>query len=134
MIRVTIAAPVAMIPAANELAACIGFTEADRYTFMGPTHQDANGAQYCVASGPVLPAFVSDAVSPLVEPPWGADMALANAAQAAIAIWTEEAPFLASPLLISAIVSEDVDGSYAALGLTKLPEPEPEPEEPVEAP
>lgn len=120
MIRITIAAPVAMTAAANELAACIGFSEADRYTFKEPTHFDASGNRYAVASGPVLPAFVSDAVSPLVEPAWGADMDAANEAQAAIRLWSEEEPITATPETIAAIVSEDVEGSLAALGLTRL--------------
>lgn len=109
-----------MIAAANELAACIGFSEADRNTFTGPTHKDAEGAQYCVASGPVMAEFVQDAVSPLVEPLWGADMDKAEAAQAAIRVWTEDAPVIATPDTIAAIVLEDVGAALEALGLVRL--------------
>lgn len=120
MIRVTIATPVAMIPAANELAACIGFSEADRRTFTGPTHEDADGQFYCVASGPVVEQFVQDAVSPLTEPEWGADMDAANEAQAAVAIWTEDAPVLAAPEVLAVCIGMEAGDAAAALGLTSI--------------
>lgn len=120
MIRVTIAAPVELIAAANELSACLGLSEADRGTFTVATHEDADGAQYCVASAVVLPAFEQDAQSPLVEPPWGADMALAGSAQAVLSVWTEDAPVTATPDTIAAYIGDDDKGAVAAFGLTKL--------------
>ena len=123
MIRVTIAAPLALIAAANQLARCIGYSEADGETFGPPSHQDASGALYAVASGLVQPAFVGDAISPLVEPAWGADMEAAGAAQAAIALWQEEAPVVATPETIAAIVGDDVAGALAALGLVPIEAP-----------
>lgn len=120
MIRITIAAPVDMIPAANELSACIGYSEADRNTFTAATHEDDDGALYCVASGPVAPDFITDAVQPLSAPPWGADMDMARDAQAAIKLWSEDDPVVATPTTIAAIVSEDVDGALALLGLSRL--------------
>lgn len=120
MIRVTIAAPVALIAAANQLARCIGYAEADRNTFTAATHEDAYGAMYCVASGQVQPEFITDAVQPLSAPPWGADMDLARDAQAAIKLWSEDDPVVATPTTIAAIVSEDVDGALALLGLSRL--------------
>ncbi len=120
MIRVTIAAPLALIASANQLARCIGYSEADGETFGPPSHQDADGATYAVASGLVQPAFVGDAVSPLSEPAWGADMEAAGIAQAAIALWQEEAPVVATPETIAAIVGDDVAGALAALGLVPL--------------
>lgn len=120
MFRVTIAVPIDMIDAANEMAACIGFTADDRRTFGLITHEDADGALYSVASGPVKPVFIENAQSPLEIPEWGADLALANVAQAAVRIWSEDEPVVADPDIIAAIISEDVDGAIAALGLARL--------------
>lgn len=122
MFRVTILVPDDMISAANELAACIGFTEADRYTFAGATHEDASGNAYAMASGLVFPAFADNALSQLVMPEWGADLALANDAQAAVRIWSEDDPVVADPDIIAAIISEDVDASLSLLGVTRIPQ------------
>lgn len=82
MIQVTIAVPVALISAANQLARVIGYGEADGETFtLAPV---ING--YAVASGLVQPEFVSDAFQPLIEPEWGADMDAAAQAQAEVAL------------------------------------------------
>lgn len=123
MIRVTIAATVALIAAANQLARCIGYAEADGETFGPASHQDGSGALYAVASGLVQPAFISDAMSPLSEPAWGADMEAAGTAQAAIALWQEEAPVVATAETIAAIVGDDVSGALAALGLVPCEAP-----------
>lgn len=120
MIRVTIAVPIDLIDAANEMAACIGYTEADRRTFGLITHEDTDGNLYSVASGPVMPAFIENAQSPLIEPEWGADMAQADEAQAAVRIWSDEEPVTAAPNIIAAIISEDVDGAISSLGLVRL--------------
>lgn len=120
MIRVNIAVPESMIASANELARCIGYSEADGLTFGAPNYQDDDGELYSFASGSVEPAFVQDAVSPLVEPEWGADMASAMAAQATVQIWTEEAPFIAAAGSIVAYIGEDVQSALAALGLVPI--------------
>lgn len=120
MIRVTIAVPQAHISKANNLALCIGYTEADGATFGEARYQDAQGRQYAVASGLVQPAFVEDAAKPLVEPEYGADMAQANAAQALISIWDPENPVEASPDAISAVVGLEINEALAALNLSLI--------------
>ena len=113
MIQVTIACPVALIGAANQLARCIGYTEADGETFT--LAQVIDG--YAVASGIVAPEFVGDAVAPLVEPEWGADMTAAADAQAAIRIWSEEDPVTVGPDHIVAVVGIDPPAARALIGL-----------------
>lgn len=120
MIRVSIAVPEALIASANQLALCIGYSEADGLTFGPPNYQDEEGALYSFASGPVDPAFVEDAVSPLKEPEWGADMAAAMAAQAAVVVWSEEAPEQVSEGKIVALIGDDVQSALSALGLVPI--------------
>lgn len=82
MIQITIAVPVALIEQANQLARCIGYTEADGLTF---TLAPQIGG-YAVASGLVHEAFLTNAFLPLTEPEWGADMDAAAEAQAAVTL------------------------------------------------
>ena len=80
MIQITIAVPVALIERANQLARCIGYTEADGLTF---TIAPQIGG-YAVASGLVHEAFLTNAFLPLNEPEYGADMVAATEAQGAV--------------------------------------------------
>lgn len=84
LITVTIAVPSALIADARQLARCIGYSADDENTFREPSYQDSGGNLYAVASGPVKPAFIQDAVSALIEPEWGADLVAANRAQATL--------------------------------------------------
>lgn len=86
MTRVTIACPEALIADANQLALCLGYGPKDALTYGLPIWQDAVGNLYAVASAIVGDGFPVAAGSPLVEPPWGADMDAARRAQAAIRI------------------------------------------------
>ena len=120
-IRVTIACPEAMIADANQLASVLGFSEADANTFGEPVWQDADGNRYAVASTLVKPAFVTDAMSPLVEPEWGADLAAANRAQALLVValpGDEVQPV--DPEHISAVVGMDGLAAVAMLGLSRI--------------
>ncbi|MFE3836909.1 hypothetical protein [Pseudogemmobacter sonorensis] len=120
LIDVTIAAPLALLYEAGQLARCIGYTEADGDTF--ERGQRIGG--YAVASGPVHPAFVTNAVSVLVEPPYGADMAAAAIAQAAVQILAatmgddgEEVWDAPIPGRILAVVGLAPDRAHAVMGL-----------------
>lgn len=118
MILLTISCPEAYITKANNLARCIGYSEADGETFTSASYQDIDGNLYAVASGLVQPAFVTDAMSPLIEPAWGADMIQANEAQAIIEIWTEESEVqTVSPNKIVAIIGYEVQKSLSMLKL-----------------
>lgn len=125
MIRITIAVPEAHIEAANQLARCIGYTEADGLTYGEAGWQDAGGNRYAVASTLASPAFLTTAVSPLAEPPWGADMAAAAAAQALVAVFgvadaEGELPDMAAkPGRITAIIHDDPQQALAWLGLER---------------
>lgn len=119
MIRITIAAPEAMIADANQLARCIGYSAADGETFAAADHEDGAGNRYAVASGLVQPAFIEDAQAPLAEPDWGADMAAAARAQAAITILDPEAPEPAVPDRITAVVGPEADAAREMMGLVR---------------
>ncbi|RRH71983.1 hypothetical protein [Falsigemmobacter faecalis] len=129
MIQVTIACPVALVSAANQLARVIGYGEADGSTF---TLAPVVGG-YAVAAGLVAPAFVSDAFQPLIEPEWGADMVAAAAAQAEVVLIelpaADEPPPEIPQGKILAVVGLDPPAARALLGLEGMPaaiEPEPE--------
>jgi hypothetical protein len=114
-IRVTIACPEAKIADANQLASVLGFSAADVGTFGEPVWQDAAGNRYAVASTLAKPTFVTDAVSALVDPPWGADMAAASRAQALISIGGA-----ADPSRLVAVFGEDAGVAFDALGVSPV--------------
>ncbi len=114
-IRITIACPEAHIADANQLARVIGYGPDDGRTCGAALFRDAAGNRYAAPSGLVLPAFVTNAVAPLVEPAWGADMAAAARAQALIVIGGP-----AAPGQITAVIDDDPQAALAALGLTQL--------------
>lgn len=123
MIRVTIAVPEAHIEAANQLARCIGYTEADGLTYGEAAWQDSEGNRYAVASTLASPAFLTTAIAPLIEPPWGADMTSAEAAQAIVAVFgvtEDEGSPAAQPDRITAIVLDDPQAAIAMLGVVRV--------------
>lgn len=119
MMRVTIACPEALIGDANQLALCLGYGEADAQTYGAPGWQDAAGNLYAVASALVSEAFAATAGSALAEPPWGADMAAAARAQAAIRIGGA-----ADPAHLVAVFDEDPQAALVVLGVAAVPEME----------
>lgn len=123
MIRITIACPAALIGDANQLALCLGLGPDDAMTYGAPVWQDAGGALYAVASAIVSEGFIAAAASPLVAPPWGADLAAAARAQAAIAIWQDEdaTPFAAQNRL-AAVIVDDPQAALAVLGVAPVGE------------
>lgn len=122
-IAITIAVPAAHVADANQLARCLGLSEADARTFRAAGWQDGDGNTYAVASGLVRPSFSAGAASPLVEPAWGADMTAAARAQALLSVFDPEAspvPF-AGPDRIGAVLAFDAQEALAILGLTAVP-------------
>lgn len=115
MTRVTISCPEAMIGDANQLALCLGLGPDDVQTYGEPVWRDAAGDLYAVASTIVGDGFAAAAGSPLVEPPWGADMDAAARAQAAIVIGGA-----AAPGHLVAVFGDDPQAAIAELGLTRM--------------
>lgn len=118
--RVTVACPAALIADANQLARVLGYGPDDDQTYGSATWQDTAGNLYAVASGIVSEAFPAAAASPLVAPPWGADMDAAARAQALVHIWTEDDPITASPDHIAVVVGDDARAALIILGLTQI--------------
>ena len=86
--RVTIAAPAAHIPDANQLALCLGESSADNHTFTVASYQDADGNLYSVASTVAKPIFAQIEGLPLQAPDHapGMDLAAATRSQALLQI------------------------------------------------
>lgn len=118
MITITVACPEALIGDANQLARVLGYGPDDDQTYGAAIWQDAGGNLYAVASGLVSEAFPAAAAAPLSAPEWGADMAAAARAQAAIRIWTEEAPITAAPDRIAVVIGDDVRNALAVLEIS----------------
>jgi len=130
LILVTIAVPEALIADARQLARCIGYSADDEGTFREPSWQDGSGHLYSVASGWVKPAFAEDAIAPLVEPVWGADMEAAGRAQATLRVSDmrqSEDPEAPAPSVvpadtahICAVIGPEGLTALALLGLTPI--------------
>ena len=116
MIRIHIACPEGLAADANQLARAIGLGPADDQTYGAPGFQDAAGARFAFAGVTVGPGFLAAATSPLVEPAWGADMAAARRAQAAIRMGG-----LAAPGRLTVVVGDDPWAALAEMGLTQAP-------------
>ena len=114
MMRVTIACPEALIGDANQLALCLGLGPEDAQTYGAAIWQDVAGNRYAVASAIVSSRFAADAASPREAPPWGADMAAAGRAQAAIRL--DEA---AGPDRLACVFGDDATAALAVLGLAR---------------
>ena len=120
--RVTAAAPEALVSDANQLAMCLAFSPADGETYTGLNWQDADGNLYAAASWEASAAWVEAASQPLVRPAWDVDevidMDAAEAAQAALVFSLE--PVLAVPGVLTAIGGMDGVAALAAMGLTAV--------------
>ena len=119
--RVTIAAPAAHIPDANQLALCLGESSADNQTFTVASYQDADGNLYSVASTVAKPIFAQLAGQPLQAPGHAPDMDLAAATRAQALLQINGG--IASPDVIAVILGDRIESAQlhiAALGLTKV--------------
>jgi len=122
--RITAAAPEAMISDANQYAMCLGFSEADGETYNGLNWQDRTGNLYAAASFDARDEWIIFAQAPLVRPAWDVneiiDMVAAERAQAALVFSTEATP--ASPAALTAIGGMEGVAALAAMGLTAVSE------------
>lgn len=121
-IRITIACPEAYISKANELAKCVGYSEADGNTFTTTTHKDASNNFYAVASGLVKPVFLTNAFQPLQEPEWEVDLEDAEEAQTILRHGDPEdaESCVADPDHIVAVVHDDPATALSLLQLIPL--------------
>ena len=122
MMRVTAAAPEAIVSDANQLAMCLAFSEADGETYTGLNWTDTNGNLFAAASWEARDEWVQAATQPLVRPAWDVDeiidMDAATRAQAALAFALE--PVLAVPGALTAIGEMDGVEALQAMGLTAV--------------
>jgi len=130
-IRITAAAPEAMIVDANQLAMCLAYGPADGLTYKGLHWVDADGNLYATASWEARPEWVSGVTQPLVRPDWDTDevidMVAAERAQAALVFSNEAIP--ASPTVLTAIGGMGGLPALTAMGLSRY---EPSPSETTE--
>lgn len=117
--RVTSAAPEALVHAANNLAMCLAFSAADGETYRGLNWRDAAGNLYAAASFEASAEWIAAAQLPLHRPAWDTtdiiDMEAANAAQAAL-VFNPDPP-TATPTQIIAVTGDDGPAMLAAMGL-----------------
>jgi len=121
--KATIAAPVAHIPDANQLALALGESSADDQTFTTASYQDADGNLYAVCSTVAKPIFAQMAGQPLVAPEHAPtiDLAAATKAQSLLQINGGTA----NPDVIAVILGDRLESAQdhiAALGLTRVPQ------------
>ena len=125
MKTITTAVPAALWPAYVELRRAVSPDEstADQPPNGIPSWQ-RDGVEYVASSMPRQDWHFA-ALDPLTEPEWGADMALAQQAQAALAVWPGDAeepgdPPLAQPDAITVLVGIPGRDALAAMGLERV--------------
>jgi len=119
--RATVAAPIAQIIDANQLALCLGESSADDQTFNASNYQDAQGNLYAVASTVAKPIFAEMAGQPLKAPDHAPDMDLEAATRAQSLLKINGG--IASPDVIAVILGDRLESAQdhiAALGLTRV--------------
>jgi hypothetical protein len=120
MIRITLACPADLFEDYVQLRRCLmpSAAEADAPPEPVFAWQGADGGLFIVSSVVVSMAWLGGTQALLITPPWGADMAAAGRAQAAIDLWqgTGAAPVAA---VGSITVVLDMEGAEAlnAIGL-----------------
>jgi len=123
--KATIAAPVSLIPDANQLALCLGESPADDQTFTAASYQDAQGNLYAVCSTVAKPIFSQLAGQPLQAPDHAPEMDLAAATRAQALLQINNG--IATPDVIAVILGDRLESAQdhiAALGLTPIPQAE----------
>lgn len=119
--RATIAAPLAKIPDANQLALCLGESRADNRTFTSASYQDADGNLYAVASAVARPSFAAAASQKLEAPSHSLDIDIAAATQAQSLLQINSG--IASPGVIAVILGDRIESAQdhiKTLGLTRV--------------
>ena len=124
-IRITAAAPEALIADANHYAMVVAASEADGQTYRAAGWQDAQGNRYAAASWEARPEWIGAATQPLTRPEWDSaeviDMAAAARAQAALTFWMGEGePPQAAPGVLTAIAGMSGPDALATMGLTPV--------------
>jgi hypothetical protein len=119
--KATIAAPIARITDANQLALCLGESSADNQTFTTASYQDAQGNFYAVCSTVAKPIFAQLAGQPLQAPDHAPDMNLTSATRAQALLQINGGT--ATPDVIAVILGDRLESAQdhiAALGLIKI--------------
>jgi len=120
--RITAAAPEALISDCNQLAMCLAFGPDDGQTYRLPCGwQDADGNLYSAASWEASDEWIGAAQQPLTRPAWDIDgiidMDAAARAQAALVFSME--PLAATPAVLAAIAGMEGPAALAAMGLAQ---------------
>ena len=121
--KATIAAPVAHISDANQLALCLGESSADDQTFTTASYQDADGNLYAVCSTVAKPIFAELAGQPLQAPDHAPDMDLAAATRAQALLQINGG--IATPDVLAVILGDTTENAkdhLVALGLERMPQ------------
>lgn len=117
--RITAAAPEALLYASNHLAMCLAYGPADGETYRGLSWQDASGNLYAAASFDARAEWITAAQTALHRPAWDVDevidMQAAALAQAALVFATE--PTAATPTTLTVIGGVGGVQALAAMGL-----------------
>ena len=119
--RATIAAPLAHIPDANQLALCLGESSADDQTFTAAPYQDADGNLYAVCSTVAKPIFAQIEGQPLQAPDHAPDMDVEAATRAQALLQINGG--IATPDVIAVILGDRLESAQdhiKALGLTQI--------------
>jgi hypothetical protein len=123
--RITAAAPEALVYECNQLAMVLAYSLADGLTYNGLNWQGADGNLYAAASWEASDAWVESVSQPLVRPAWDVDevidMDAAEAAQAVLVFSTE--PVLAMPDKLTALSGPDAVAALGLMGLTPVDVP-----------
>ena len=119
--KATIAAPITLIPDANQLALALGESSADDQTFTTASYQDASGNLYAVCSTVAKPIFAKLAGQRLQAPDHSLDMDLAAATRAQSLLQINNG--IAAPDVIAVILGDRLESAQdhiKALGLTRV--------------
>jgi len=120
--KATIAAPLDLIPDANQLALALGESSVDDQTFTTASYQDAQGSLYAVCSTVAKPIFAQIAGQPLQAPDHAPEMDLAAATRAQSLLQINAG--IATPDVIAVILGDRLESAQdhiAALGLSRVP-------------
>ena len=123
--RATVATPAAHTPDANQLALCLGESNADDQTFSAASYQDAQGNLYAVCSTVAKPIFAKLAGQRLQAPAHSPDMDLVAATRAQALLRINNG--IAAPDVIAVILGDRLESAQdhiAAIGLEPVPQVE----------
>ena len=130
MTTITTACPITLWPAYVQLRRAVSPDERiAEHPPSGTPLWQRDGTEYVASSMPRQDWHIA-AMDPITQPEWGADMALAQQAQAALVVWSEAdaeesgEPPLAQPDAITVIVGMLGRDALAAMGLQLVPEVE----------